>query len=304
MIDFSVLLLSYNASEEQIERTVVSILEQKGVSFEIIVCDDCSKNNHFNYIESLFEQFNYTEYRLLGTEKNLGTVKNILRGLEIAKGKYAKLIGMGDLLYHESTLKEVYDFMEKNQTQSCFGLIEGYRIKNGEVYPVTHTSPMDIQVYKEANKSKIIKNILLAEDWVSGVCIFATTEYYYKYISLMRDRVIYCEDWATALALIDDEFLLLLDKYVVKYEVGDGVSTTPNPAWRAKLLEDNKQFWILFSEYAQKKSVVKYDKYLRALKRKKGFEDIKNPMIQFFMKAITNPYLIVFWIKVMINKRK
>lgn len=299
MVDFSVLLLSFNASEEQIEHTVMSILEQKDIRFEIIVCDDCSKDNHFDYIEELLKIHNFTNYTLLGTDKNMGTVRNILRGLEIAKGKYAKLIGMGDLLYCETTLKEVHDFMEKNQIQSCFGLIEGYRIKDGEFYPAEHSSPIDIQVYKNADKEKIAKNLIVVEDWVSGVCIFATTAYYYKYISMMRDKVIYCEDWASALALIDDEYLTLLDDYVVKYEVGDGVSTTPNPAWRAKLLEDNKQFWKLFTEYAKEKNVEKYDKHLRAVNRKKKLEKIKNPAIQFVLKAITNPYLIVFWLKAM-----
>lgn len=297
MVDFSVILLNFNASEEQMEHTIMSILEQKDMCFEIIVCDDCSRDNHFDYIEELFKIHNFTEYTLLGTEKNMGTVRNILRGLEIAKGKYAKLIGMGDLLYRDTTLREVYDFMQRNQLQSCFGLIEGYRIKDGEMYPADHSSPIDIQVYKDANEEKIARNILLVEDWVSGVCIFATTAYYYKYISMMKDKVIYCEDWATALALVDDVYLTLLDDYVVKYEVGDGVSTTPNPAWRAKLLEDNKQFWKLFEAYVKEKKVVKFDKYIRALKRKKKQEELKNPAIQFLMKAITNPYLIVFWLK-------
>lgn len=303
-MDFSIILLSFNASIEQIEHTVMSILEQKDVKYEIIVCDDCSRDNHFDYLEELFKIHNFAHYALLGTDKNMGTVRNILRGLEIAKGKYAKLIGMGDLLYRDTTLREVYDFMEKEQIQSCFGLIEGYRIKDGEFYPAEHSSPVDIKVYKDANRAKITKNLLLVEDWVSGVCIFATTKYYYKYISLMRDRVIYCEDWASALALIDDEYLTLLDDFVVKYEVGDGVSTTPNPAWRAKLLEDNKQFWKLFVEYAKKENVVKYDKYIKAISRKKRCEELDNPVIQFFMKAVTNPYLVVFWLKAMINKKR
>lgn len=303
MVDFSVILLSFNASEEQIERTILSVLQQKDVNFEIIVCDDCSKENHFEYIKELMKIYDFENYTLLGTDKNMGTVRNILRGLEIAKGKYAKLIGMGDLLYRETTLKEVAGFLEENDLQSCFGLIEGYRIKDGINYPAEHTSPLDIKVYRDKDKEAIAKNILVAEDWVSGVCIFATTDYYYKYISMMRDKVIYCEDWATAIALVDEEYLTLLDDYVVKYEVGDGVSTTPNPAWRAKLLEDNKQFWKLFSEYAKEKNVTKYDKHISANNRKKKFDNIKNPALQFFMKAITNPYLIVFWCKAILHKK-
>lgn len=303
MTDFSVILLNYNASEEQIEHTVMSILNQKDVRFEIIICDDGSRDNHFDYIEELMKIHAFHNYTLLGTDKNMGTVRNALRGLEIAKGKYAKLLGMGDLLYCDTTLREVADFMEENNLQSCFGFIKGYRIKDGEIYPAEHKSPLDIKVYRNKDKKSMEKNILIAEDWVSGVCIFATTQYYYKYISVMKDKVIYCEDWATALALIDDEYLTLLERYVVKYEVGDGVSTTSNSAWRSKLLEDNKQFWKVLAEYASARNVTKYDKHIRANRRKKKFDNIQNFALQFLLKAITNPYLIVFWCKVMLNKQ-
>ena len=304
-MDFSVLLLNYNASEEQMERTILSVINQKNVDFEIIVCDDCSRDNHFDYIEALFKEYEFKNYTLLPAEKNVGTVRNILRGLEIAKGKYAKPLGMGDLLYNDKTLKTVYDFMSKNNLQSCFGLIDSYVMKDGEKYPAEHKSPFDIEAYRRQDKKRLIKNIVIAEDWVSGVCIFGTVSYYKYYIGMLKDKVIYCEDWATGLAIIDDEFLQLLDEYVVVYEMGTGVSTDRQKAWRAKLLEDGKQFWKVFTEYAtEKKTIGKYQSYLRQNARKKQFDNIESTAVQFALKAITNPYLILFWAKVLLNKNK
>ena len=49
-----------------------------------------------------------------------------------------------------------------------------------------------------------------------------------------------------------------MDQYVVWYEVGDGVSTTPNPEWKNKLLADNKEFWKIFSSYAKEKDAKKF----------------------------------------------
>lgn len=304
-MDFSVLLLNYNASEDQMDRTIQSVVKQKDVEFEIIVCDDYSKDNHFDYIEALFESYGFTNYTMLPAEKNVGTVRNILRGLEVAKGKYAKPLGMGDLLYDDMTLKKVYDFMSKDNLRSCFGLINSYTIKDGETYPAEHTSPFDIELYRNMNVKRLAKNIVLAEDWVSGVCIFGTTEYYKYYLGMMKDRVIYCEDWATGLAMVDGEYLKLLDEYVVVYEVGTGVTTDKKNAWRNKLLEDGKQFWQLFTEYATEKGKInEYQKYLRLNARKKRFDNVEPSSLQFALKAITNPSLILFWAKVMMNKNK
>lgn len=304
-MDFSVLLLNYNASEEQMERTILSVINQKDVDFEIIVCDDCSRDNHFDYIEALFESYNFTNYTMLPAEKNMGTVRNILRGLEIAKGKYAKPLGMGDLLYNDTTLKKVYDFMSKNDLQSCFGLIDSYMIKDGESYPASHISPWDIDAYRVQDKKRLIKNLVVAEDWVSGVCVFGTVSYYKYYLSMMKDKVIYCEDWATGLAIVDDEFLSLLDDYVVVYEVGTGVTTDKKKAWRGKLLEDGKQFWQLFREYATEKNrITEYENYLRQNARKKKFDNVEPTTLQFALKALTNPNLIMFWAKAMLNKDK
>jgi len=304
-MDFSVLLLNYNASESQMERTILSVVNQKEVDFEIIVCDDYSKDNHFDYIEALFESCGFTNYTLLPAEKNVGTVRNVLRGLEVAKGTYAKPLGMGDLLYNDTTLKKVYDFMSANQLQSCFGLIDSYTIKDGESYPADYTSPWDIEAYRLKDKKRLVKNIVLAEDWVSGVCIFGTTSYYKRYLSMMKDKVIYCEDWATGLAIVDGEFLSLLDDYVVVYEVGTGVTTDKKKAWRSKLLEDGKQFWTLFTAYATEKNCMpKYEKYLRQNARKKRFDHVEPTSLQFVLKAVTNPNLILFWAKAMLSRKK
>lgn len=304
MFDFSVILLNYNSSKEQIKHTIMSVVKQRDVKVEIIVCDDASRDNNFAYIEELLAEYDFVDYTLLDTEKNLGTVRNILRGLEIAKGRYAKLIGMGDMLYSEKTLSQVSEFMKERNTSCCFGRIKGYRLNDGKYEKANHRSPLELESYKKNNKKNISKNILIGEDWVSGVCIFATTEYYYKYISLMRDKVIYCEDWATALALIDNVYLEFIEQYVVWYEVGDGVSTTPNPEWRKKLLADNENFWQVIEAYAREKKVTKYQRHFSANRRKKKLDKITFKPVQFFLKALTNPYLIGYWIKVFIQGKQ
>lgn len=296
MIEFSVIMTTYNSGLKQIKRTLESIIQQKDIVYEIIVCDDCSRENHFQEIREILVEGGVQEqqYLLLEGKVNQGTVRNVLKGLNRASGTYAKLIGAGDMLYHEHTLRDIYDFMEENQAQGCFGIMRGFREKNGEMEYVLHASPRDIKAYRMQDEEKIVKNLMLCEDWVSGAGIFARTEYYKKYISMLEGKVLYCEDWATALSAVDHAFLKLFDQYAIWYEVGDGISTSTNTEFRKKLLEDNRQFWKLFDEYCEAYDDKKYGKYIRKRRRKKKLEHISSNLIKIIYKSIVNPDMVLY----------
>lgn len=293
-IEFSIIVATYNATTEQLKRTLTSILRQENAEFEIIICDDASKENHFTWIEQFFCGKGFDAYRLMASEENQGTVRNMLRGLKAAEGKYAKLIGAGDLLYCPTTLSDVQTFMEEEKIPCCFGLMQGFYMKEGRPVRVLRISPRDIMAYRYMDKEKIVRNLLVSEDWVSGAAIFATTEYYIKYISMLEGKVLYCEDWASALALVDDVYLRLYDRYVVWYEVGEGVSTTPNQEWRAKLEQDNENFWQIFDVYAAQLDNHTFDRQIHLRKRKKLAGRLGGKYMGTILKAVTNPSLLLF----------
>lgn len=72
-MDFSILILSYNSDYQKMLLTIDSVLKQKDVSFEIIVCDDASRENNFPQLDTYLSDKNIP-YHLLGNRKNLGTV--------------------------------------------------------------------------------------------------------------------------------------------------------------------------------------------------------------------------------------
>lgn len=306
MIDFSVIVLTYNADYRQIRMTLDSIVRQQNIEYEIIVCDDCSRENYFAEIEQELEAWGIEaqRYHLLGSEQNQGTVKNILKGLYAASGKYAKLIGAGDMLYHRNTLRDIYDFMEENDAECCFGMMRGYRRKEGRLEFVMHDSPRDILAYRRQDEQKIAKNLLVCEDWVSGAGIFARTDYYKKYISMIEGKVLYCEDWASALAVVDHVFLKLYDQYVIWYEVGDGISTSSNAGFRQKLLEDNRQFWKVFESYCASENSVEYAGYIRKRRRKKKLEHLTNEKLKLLYKAVVNPDMLLYEMDVRKQKQR
>ena len=293
-MQYSVFVLNYNRKLEQIFMTLDSIMCQKNVSFEIIYCDDGSKQNYFEEIEKYFSEKAFENYVLCGDGINRGTVKNILRGLDKASGRYAKLIGAGDALYDENTLYDVMNFMKSERTECCFGRTQGYITEDGERKKRFNLCPRDIAAYRTKNRKRIVRNIIVAEDWVSGVAVFATINYYRKYISMLEDRVIYCEDYAIALALLDHVFMKLYDKNVVWYETSDGISTAPNPEFRRKLMKDNMNLWALFDKKCEEDFHDEFSKYIKRRKKKKKYDNVQNKGLQMLLKAIAVPELLLF----------
>ena len=79
----SYLVLSYNY-ERYIDKTIRSILEQTVQDFEIVVVDDCSKDNSVGVIRS----FNDPRIRLLANEHNIGGAASYNRAVTEARGEW------------------------------------------------------------------------------------------------------------------------------------------------------------------------------------------------------------------------
>ncbi len=299
-MQYSVIVASYNSKYEDLITTIDSILIQKDIEFEIIVCDDGSEDSHFTELKKHFEDKNFTEYKLIGDGINRGTVKNVLRGLRVAEGRYAKLIGAGDALYDEDTLRRVREFMIKERTECCFGRVWGFTYRDDNIVHIPRQIPRDLRAYRKQNTKHIVRNILLCEDWVSGAAIFATTRYYVKYISMLEGTVLYCEDWSTALAILDHRVLKFFDAYVMKYEVSEGVSN--NLTFRQKLLQDNVNFWKLFDELCESGGHIEFEKYIKKRKRKKKYDDVRNTLLMYLLKTFAVPEMLLYELDCRIQK--
>lgn len=79
----SFLVLSYNY-ESYIDKTIRSILEQTVQDFEIVVVDDCSKDNSIGVIRS----FSDPRIRLLINDKNIGGAASYNRAVSEARGEW------------------------------------------------------------------------------------------------------------------------------------------------------------------------------------------------------------------------
>lgn len=83
----SVLIITYNY-EKELQRALDAICRQTFRDFEVIVVDDCSKDNTVNMMENYIEQHKETSIQLVCHEQNKGIIAARNTALAHAKGIY------------------------------------------------------------------------------------------------------------------------------------------------------------------------------------------------------------------------
>lgn len=294
----SVILCTFNSDLNKIILSLKSIINQKFESFELIVADDGSDENNFFQLKEYFIKNHFLNYKLLETEFNRGTVLNIYDALDQAEGKYIKTLGAGDLLYNENCLRDIWNFMEKNNALVAFGKVMGYQMKDkSTVLSIEEfITPKCIKAYKYRYKYLKIKRILLmAGDWISGISLVYEKNHFKIFLDYIVNKVIYTEDIITAVYALKEIRIFYIDTFVVWYEMGTGISTSNSKIWEERLLNDHCEFYKELTRLYPKNIYIKYSYLLRILRKNK---------LNILSKII---YLICFpeelWFKVKKEKK-
>lgn len=116
----SVIIPTYN-SEKYIEETLNSVLNQTYKDFEIIIIDDCSKDNTWKIIKEYEKKYN--NIVCLKQEINKGVAEARNRGIDSAKGRYIAFLDSDDLWYKEKLEKQL-NFMKEKKAFFSYTAIE------------------------------------------------------------------------------------------------------------------------------------------------------------------------------------
>lgn len=104
----SVLIPTYNYAY-CLDETIQSVLNQTYTDFELIVVDDCSKDNTDEVMQKHLQDKRVTYYK---NEVNLGLVGNWNKCLSLAKGDYIKYLCADDK-FRSDLLQRFVDIMEQ-----------------------------------------------------------------------------------------------------------------------------------------------------------------------------------------------
>ncbi|WP_166267078.1 glycosyltransferase [Providencia sp. M-27] len=112
----SIVLPLYN-SENFIEETIISILNQTYTRFELLIINDGSTDNSINIVKT----FNDPRINIIENDCNRGLVYTLNRGLLLCTGKYIARIDADDICYPHRIESQVL-FLENNSTISVCGM--------------------------------------------------------------------------------------------------------------------------------------------------------------------------------------
>lgn len=295
----TVLIVTYNPVWSKLLVTLESIRRQTMEDYEIVISDDGSKDNCFDRIEEYFHKYGFTRYQMVSHEQNQGTVKNLIDGVVHAQGKYIRDFGPGDAFYNEHTMQQVYDFLEQNQYEACFGLMKGYCVdEQGQITYTDFLHPFDIEAYKKNDAERILKNLVLYHDNASGACTCYTKEYYLNYLKRIENVVIYAEDIFQLMSGLDGRCMHMFPDYLVWYEADTGVSTKKRSSFAELLALDVEHFYeMIQQEYPDNRYVKKQRKVQR-------FYKIRNLYIRTIIRMFVNPDAARYLISHILQQKK
>ena len=148
----SIIVPVYNV-EKYICETIDCVRKQTYDNWELLLVEDCSKDNTVAVILEYLDEVKDARVRLIRQEKNNGAARSRNRGLREAGGRYIAYLDADDLWVPEKLEKELA-FMEEKQAAFAF---TGYEFadENGKGLGKVVRVP-EILTYKEALKNTTI----------------------------------------------------------------------------------------------------------------------------------------------------
>ena len=121
MISFVV--TSYNY-EKYILKTLESIKAQSYRNFEIIIVDDCSKDNSCKIIEDFISENQDLKITLIKQSSNQGQMASMIKGLESAQGQFVSFIDSDDILMPDYAKNHIKVHLETSVAFTSCQIIE------------------------------------------------------------------------------------------------------------------------------------------------------------------------------------
>ena len=124
----SIITPAYNAASF-LEETVKCVQEQTFSDWEMIIVDDCSKDNTYALARRLSEEDN--RIKILQNDKNSGVAATRNKALDAAIGEYIAFLDSDDLWLPQKLEKQV-DFMDTGQYVLTYTNYQKFNSETGE----------------------------------------------------------------------------------------------------------------------------------------------------------------------------
>ncbi len=241
----SVVVITYEPSIDKLLATLSSIIRQNSILFELIISDDGSKSVNVDDLEKKVSEIvpERIPLRFIKNRKNSGTVHNICNACRVAAGEYIKILSPGDMLYDDDVLYDLYTSAIKTPQKAFFFGRAAYYSNDGTLKLYETSTPSYPGIF-DSNDQNVHDLAMMFGQGPVGASYFYKTESFNKYLGLIVGHVKFTEDYTTSiLYLLDGEKLSFIDRKVVWYEYGLGISTSNAQRWKEIYENDCRELY-------------------------------------------------------------
>lgn len=234
----SVVVICYNAEATIIE-TLESVKKQTYSNLELVVSDDCSKDNTVDIVREWLEKnkSRFSNTKLLESKKNKGVVANCNRAIRVASGIYIQLVAGDDKLVPQA-VEEKYYFAKEKQLPIVLSKVKNFGKNSVKVHVMRQYFANVYSILQMDKKERLHKNLM--RNYIpAAICNFYE-KCFWEHMGGFDTSFPMVEDWPFAIKLLQKDIpLVLLNKELYEYRVSStSVSgATENP----KLLADCKK---------------------------------------------------------------
>lgn len=218
----SVIMSEYNTKEELLLECINSILNQTYKNFELIIIDDCGKND----LNTIINKINDKRIKCYKNEKNMGLVYSLNKAIKLSSGKYIARMDTDDYAYPNRLEVEV-EFLEKNSNIDIISTRADFY--DGEIIWG------ESKFFGEVNK----KNMLSGSPLIHPATMYKKSiiEKIGGYLNYHR-----CEDYATWIELFVNGFnFYVLEDKTLRYHLSED-------DYKKRTLKMRKEFFRMFRE--------------------------------------------------------
>lgn len=242
----SIIVVTYNSSKFVLE-TLESVKAQTYKNIELIVSDDCSKDNTIRVCEKWIHENKdrFIRVKIIKNPKNSGVSKNCNGGLYMCRGKWVKLIAGDDALMDNC----IENFVIASKERPNVDIFYSDYIPFDNMFTKRNMkirSPQEVLRWKyfEGLSNSLKKDALARFPVIHGPCAFINIERLKK-IGGFVEKYKFVEDWPTWYRAVQFELEFgFLDEKTVKYRMHSGSITKNNMKLLSNYSIDIVQFQI------------------------------------------------------------
>lgn len=215
----SVIVLTYNSSAT-VDETLDSIKNQSYPNIELIVTDDCSKDDTVSVVRNWLAKNSdrFVNSELVIATVNTGVSGNLNRGVAKSHGTWVKPIAGDDMLLPECVSDNIDCYKRNNETQAVFSRAHFF----GDPIVCNQYKNFGYGIFDLKNREKYL--FLLKQNCILAPATFISRQYIDS-VGGYNEEIPFIEDWPFWIKMFKGKCnVTFLNKETVKYRMGTSLS--------------------------------------------------------------------------------